>query len=114
MARLARQELARMSKCKNCGVEIGPEETCVFATYKTTVGDREIIVCCPNCASDLEQAAAQPAVARPAKKAPAKKAPRKVKRAGRSKKAPKKAPRKSRRVGKAKKATRKPARRTRK
>jgi len=96
------KELVRMGRCKNCGVEMGLEETCVFATYKTNVGGREIVVCCPNCASDMEQAAAQPVEAKPvgkappkkapARKAPTKKAPRKVKRGGKkAKKAPRRA-----------------------
>jgi hypothetical protein len=104
-----------MSRCRNCGVEMGPEETCVFATYRTNVGGREIVVCCSNCASDLEQAATQsaepkpvenaPSKKAPARKAPTRKAPRKVKRgykakkaAGRNKKAPKKVKRAARKV----------------
>jgi hypothetical protein len=81
-----------MSRCKNCGVEMGPEQTCVFATYKTNIGGQEIIVCCPNCARDLEQAAAQAFKEKVVKPTPATKAaPRKVKRAVRkAKKAPRK------------------------
>ena len=107
------RELVRMSRCRNCGVEMGPEETCVFATYKTNVGGREIVVCCPNCASDLEQAAAQPVETRPvrkaARKAPARKAPKR--------KAPRKAKRgggKAKKAAKVKRAARRPYRRKRK
>ena len=100
-----------MSRCRNCGVEMGPEETCVFATYKTTVGGREIVVCCPSCASDIEQAAARPAEPAPPAKKSVKKAPRKAKKP--AKKAARKAPRKVKRAGKARKPARKIARRKR-
>jgi len=119
----ANGELVRMGRCKNCGVDMSPEETCVFATYKTNVGGREIIVCCPSCASDLEQAATQPAEPKPeqkapARKAPKKKAPRKVKRAGKARKAAKKpkkaAARKKKAARKVKRPAKKPARKRRK
>jgi len=87
-----------MGRCKNCGVEMGLDETCVFATYRTNVGGQEIIVCCQNCATELERAAQQavevkpaPAPARKRPSRPARKAPRKVHKAPRkAKKAPKK------------------------
>jgi len=102
---------------------MGPEETCVFAMYKTTVGGREILVCCPSCASDIEAAATRPAEPAPVVKKTGKKAPRKAAKAA-SKKAPKKAakkarkparkaPRKVKKGGKAKKPARKIARRKR-
>jgi len=100
-----------MSRCRNCGVEMGPEETCVFAMYKTTVGGREIMVCCPSCASDIEAAAPRPAGPAPPAKKTKKKAPRKAKKPAR--KAARKAPRKVKRAGKAKKPARKSARRKR-
>ncbi len=106
-------ELVRMSKCKNCGVEIGPEETCVFATYRTNVGGREIIVCCPNCASDLEREATEPVEPQPAVKAPAKKPARKARKARKAVKA-KRRVNKKRPAQRSKRAARKPARRRRK
>lgn len=120
MARTARWELVGMGKCRNCGVDMGPEETCVFATFKTNVGGREIMVCCPSCAADLEQAAMEPKPA-PAEKKPVKKAPAKAKKPAR--KAPAKAKKAVRKPGKnaqrkakngkAKKPARRPARRRR-
>ncbi len=101
-----------MGRCKNCGVEMDPEETCVFATYKTNVGGREIIVCCPNCASDLEQAATQPAGPAPPVTKPARKPARKAKRPGRI--AAGTAHRRVKKAVKAKKPARKPAGRRRK
>ncbi len=94
---------------------MGPEETCVFATYKTIVGGREIIVCCPNCASDLEQAATQPAIPAPAGKRPARKTARNVKRRGKKAvRKGKKAPERKRKSAKmVKRAVRKPAHRRR-
>lgn len=96
---------------------MGPEETCVFATYRTNVGGREIVVCCPNCASDMEQAAVQPVEPKPteqapARKAPKKKAPRAAKRGGGKTRRP--ARRKRSAVRKVKRAARKPVRRKRK
>jgi len=112
---LRNRELVRMSKCKNCGVEIGPEETCVFATYRTSVGGREIVVCCPNCASDMERAATEPVEPRQAEKAPARRAPA---RNAPKRKAPRKANRGGRKANKAakkvKRAARKPSRKKRK
>jgi len=111
-------ESVRMSRCKNCGVEMGLEETCVFATYKTSVGGREIIVCCPNCASDLEQAAAQPVEPAPVEKAPTKMAAPKKARGKKARrtvkkgfKTPRKAPARSKKApGKVKRPARKPSR----
>jgi hypothetical protein len=97
---------------------MGLEETCVFATFKTNVGGREVMVCCPSCASDIEAAAPRPVEAAPAPKKTGKKAPRKAARkatkpARKAGKAARKAPRKAKRGGKARKPARKPARRKR-
>lgn len=110
-----------MAKCKNCGMELGPEETCVFATYRLDMNGKELMICCERCAANMnepQQVAAPPAllappalsVERPSVKAPARRkiAPKSIakKKAG---KAPKKVAKKSFRPS-AKKAARKTAR----
>jgi hypothetical protein len=50
------EEVGVMVKCKNCGMELGPEETCVFATYKVEKEGNELMVCCERCSGHLEEA----------------------------------------------------------
>jgi hypothetical protein len=45
-----------MAKCRNCGMELGPEQTCVFATYKVEMDGKELMICCERCAALLEKA----------------------------------------------------------
>jgi len=108
-----------MPKCRNCGMELGPEKTCVFATFKVEKDGQELLVCCERCAGLLEEAPPPeaapvhevatlmpPTAPKPAKKAPKKPAPRKVKRAaGKVKRAARKVKRATRKV---KRATRAP------
>jgi hypothetical protein len=50
------EEVGVMVKCRNCGMELGPEQTCVFATYKSEMDGKELMVCCERCAGHLEEA----------------------------------------------------------
>lgn len=78
-----------MAKCKNCGMELGPEDTCVFATYRLDMNGKELMICCERCAANMkapEQPAAPPALS--VKRQP-------VKAPARSKKSPRKAPKKA-------------------
>ena len=45
-----------MVKCKYCGIELGPDQTCVFATYKVEMDGKELLVCCERCADQLDDA----------------------------------------------------------
>jgi hypothetical protein len=45
-----------MPKCKNCGMELGPEQSCVFATYKVESGGKELLICCERCAGHAGEA----------------------------------------------------------
>jgi len=92
-----------MAKCKNCGMELGPEATCVFATYKLEMNGKELMICCERCAGNLKSppqpVAPAPAVSvlKPqAKPAPHRKATGKAARAGKKpkKKAVREAPKK--------------------
>lgn len=84
-----------MAKCKNCGMELGPEDTCVFATYRLDMNGKELMICCERCAANMkapDQPAAPPvrlappalSVKRPPVNAPARK-----------KRSPRKAPKKA-------------------
>lgn len=116
-----------MAKCKNCGMELGPEETCVFATYRLDMNGKELMICCERCAANMnapQQPAAPPVLLAPpalsVKRTPMntparkRKAPRKAPRKATKKaprKAPGKAPRKAVRKAAAKKG-RKAAKKT--
>ena len=42
-----------MVKCRNCGVELGSGDNCVFATFRVEMGGREITMCCARCAAAM-------------------------------------------------------------
>jgi len=116
-----REDLA-MPKCRNCGMDMGPEQTCVFATFKVEKDGQELLVCCERCAGLVEEAPPveaapvheiakmmPPAAPRPALKVPRKQAPKKApKKAKKAPKKAKKAPKKAKKAPKkAKKAPKK-------
>ena len=114
-----REDLA-MPKCRNCGMDMGPEQTCVFATFKVEKDGQELLVCCERCAGLVEEAPPveaapvheiakmmPPAAPRPALKAPRKQAPKKAPK--KAKKAPKKAKKAPKKAKKAPKKARKTA-----
>jgi hypothetical protein len=50
-----------MPKCRNCGMELGPEQACVFATYKVESGGKALMICCERCAGHAGEAPLQEA-----------------------------------------------------